>query len=897
MSIGELLRRLQYLLLRNKYLSDLEDEMRLHRELRAERLQGGGLAPDEARYAARRKFGNTTYHQEQSRDMWGLEWLESVMDDFRFAVRRLRSRPAFAISTIAVAALGIGATTAVFSAVDAAILRPLPFLRPHELVTLTRVNVPFAEEQKERNNRRPPDMQDIAEMRSVFSSVASYAAGGMNLEDAANPRRVNVGVVSQTFFPTLGVQPARGRVFAVDEGKPGATHVVILSDALWRSQFGRADVLGRRMQLSGQTYEIVGIMPAGFRFPSESDLWIPMSVPTTRETFQPFRGYLPSEVIARVAPGVPPGVASSQLLAKWIQLTGKPEPGRRMNFESSLEYVRKMGAAVPLQRGMVGKQRKALFILMGATTLLLLIACANIANLLLSDGAARQREMALRETLGASRNRIVSQLLVESVVLAGCGALIGLVLAPTTLGLLRAMIPADMLGTAPIHVDLRVLSFATLLALATGQAFGLWPALGTSRINPGEVIKSGGGHGATSGTLGATRRLLIVGEIALTVMLLVGAGLMLRSFHRLMTQDFGMNPNRVGSMELTFPRATALTQMSVTGSPSRRMEVVRSVLATLAADPQISAVGVVNDIPLRGGGGIGISIEPDGFKPQKTEYPRYLVADGGYFKAMGIPLLRGRTFTATDDSIGERVAIINKALADSYWPGTDAIGRTFIFGGDTTVHYTVIGIVANVREGGLDLDPGPQMYFSMEERGLTNLGFVARSELPPSQILAKMTAAVRRAAPSQAVYNVRMMEDVLSRSVAPRRTNTMLIAVFGALALVLSAFGIYAVVSYSVAQRTREFGIRAALGAARSDILSLVGTDLAKLLAVGLVIGMAAAWALSRVLSSLLYEVKAHDFATFAFVPLVLVIPAIAAGLIPGLRATRVSPTEVMRAE
>jgi predicted permease len=350
-------------------------------------------------------------------------------------------------------------------------------------------------------------------------------------------------------------------------------------------------------------------------------------------------------------------------------------------------------------------------------------------------------------------------------------------------------------------------------------------------------------------------------------------------------------------MELTFPRVTALTEMSVTGSPARRMEVVRSVLATLRGDPQVTSVGVVNDLPLRGGGGIGISIQPVGFTPKKTEYPRYLVADGGYFKAMGIPILLGRTFTASDDTIGERVAIINKALADAYWPGTNAVGRAFFFGGDTTVRYTIVGVAANVREGRLDDDPQPQMYFSMEERGLNNLALVAKSNLPPAQILARLTAAVRRAVPTQAVYNVRMMEDVVARSVAPRRTNTMLIAVFGGLALILSAFGVYAVVSYSVTQRSREFGIRSALGAARGDIIALVGNDMGKLIVIGLVAGLAGAWALSRILASLLYEVDAHDFATFALVPLVLLVPAALATLVPSLRATRVSPTEVMRAE
>jgi putative ABC transport system permease protein len=886
----EAARRLLYLLRRDHYTAELEEEMRLHRQLRAERLQGGGMSPDGARYAAKRRFGNGTHIQERSRDMWGFDWVEQAAADLRFAVRRLRNRPAFSLSTIAVTALGIGATTAVFSAVDAAILRPLPFLRPGELVTLTRVQVPFEPEVTGgARASNEVNLLDVLALPDLFANAAAYASGGLNIEDQSHPRRVRAGVVTASLFPTLGVAARTGRTFSVEEGKPRGPKVVLISDALWRTHFGGADILGRTIRLSGHGYTIIGIMPPNFGFPSESELWIPMTNPTTSETFAPFRGWLPQNSIARLAPGVTRDLASKQLLARW-ELGVKPrEPGRRYRSENQLEHVRATGAALPLQREIVGgDRRKALYVLMGATALLLLIACANVANLLLSDGATRHREVALREVLGASRGRVIRLLLSESVLLAVTGAAIGVALAPLTLGIMRALMPEELAGTTAVRVDLRVLGFAALLALVTGVVFGLWPALGTSRSDPAETMKAGGGHGATSGRMGHTRRLLITAELALTVMLLVGAGLMLKSFHRIMTQDFGMDPNQVGTLEVSFARNVATAD---------RARVIRAMLDHLAGDPAITASGVVNDIPLRGDGGIGISVEADGMpRPRGVHFPRYLIASGGYFNALGIPLLRGRTFQAGDDTVGERAAIINRAMARTFWGETDALNRTFHIGGDS-VPYTVVGIVADVRETGPAEAPTAQMYFAATERVPVNVGLVARSALPPEALLSRLTAAVRHASPSQATYNVRMMEAVIGKSVAPRRTNTLLIAIFGALALVLSAFGVYAVVSYGVTRRAREFGIRAALGANRTDIVALVGREMLLVIALGLAAGLAGAWALSRVMASMLYEVPARDVATFLTVPAVLLIPAAVATLVPALRAMRVSPTEVMRAE
>ena len=599
--LRELARRIAYLIRRDRYASDLDEEMRLHLELREERLREQGHAPDAARYAARRRFGNRAHLQQRSRDMWGLNWLDDAATDVRFALRRLRHRLGFALATIVVAALGIGATTAVFSAIDAALLRPLPFARPAELVTLTNVSIPFDPGgQRLPEGRHFANLNDAAAMRDVFSGVGGFAAGGLNLTDPARPRRVRVGVVTASFFSTLGVGPQIGRVFNDAEAHPGGANSVVLSDATWRGTFGGRDVVGTSIDLSGTRYTIVGVMEPGFNFPNESELWIPLTVPVTFATFAPFRGFLPSRTFARLAAGMTVAAAGARLLDTWRRLAGPPDHSGHSNLESMIDEVRTTGAVVPLQQNLVGKTERALVILMGATALLLLIACANVANLLLSDAASRRREVALREVLGASRGRIVRQLLAESVLLSFAGAALGVAFAPAVLHVLRSMMPADLAGVAPAELDLRVLGFATGLALATGLVFGLWPALGTARTNAAETIKSGASGGATAAGLGATRRALVTAELALTVMLLVGSGLMLRSLQRVLSQPLGMDPERVGTLEISFRPGA---------SRADKLPKLHAILARLDAGPGIHGAAVVNDVPLRGGGGISLSIE------------------------------------------------------------------------------------------------------------------------------------------------------------------------------------------------------------------------------------------------------------------------------------------------
>ena len=889
MSIRSLLRRVWFLVRRDQMARELEEEMRLHVELRAKSLEEGGLTARDAQTTARRRFGRTSSLQERVRDVWGLEWLHQLRQDVRYAARRLRTRPGFSVPIVAVLALGIGATTAVFSAVDAALLRPLPFARPGELVTLTDVVIPF---EREREERFPLDIEDVGAMRNVFSHVAGFAAGGLNLMDDERPLRVRVGVVTTEFFATLGVAPEVGRTFSEQEGQRNGPTAAVLSHALWQRQFGGRDVVGTVIRLNRRPYTVVGVMPPGFSFPNESDLWIPLTVPTTFATFEPFRGWLPSRVVARLAPGIAPDAASARLWTAWQQAIPPRTPGREFQPNEELKSVRENGAIVPLQRELVGNRRTALLALLGATGLLLLIVCANVANLLLSDAASRRREIAVREVLGATRPRVVRQLLAESVLLAGAGALAGIALAPAVLGVLRSILPADLAGVAPPRLDLRVLVFAAAVATLTALAFGLWPSLGTANTDPNDAIKSGGGHGATAGSLGRARRVLVMAELALTVMLLIGAGLMLRSLEQVVSQDIGMRAERVATLELSFGARQP-------GGRAARLTKINAVLDRLAATPGIEAAGAINDLPLRASGGIAIGVTADGMPKPKNDdmsFSRMLMASGGYFQALGVPILRGRSFTTSDDSLSPKVAVINQTMAKELWPGTDALGRTFHWGGDS-VSITVIGIAADVREAGLERAVGAQMYFPLTSQTPENVAIVARGTLPPSTMLARLTEAVRAADRSQAVYNVRMMDEVISGAIAPRRTNTVLITLFAALALVLSALGVYAVVARGVAQRWRELGIRAALGATGSDLVALVSREVVWLVIVGVVIGVAGAWALAKLVQSLLYGVDAHDPVTFVVVPFLLAIPAAVAALLPARRAVRVSPTEVMRAD
>lgn len=822
--------------------------------------------------------------------MWGFADLEDLTRDLKFAVRRILKQRTFSLSVVGVMAIGIGAVTAMFSAVDAAMLRPLPFKSPEQLMVLPNFSVPFDPGVKRTGGpARRLDVTDVREMKTLFTDVAAFGTGGANLVDAERPIRVKAAAVTTNFLSTLGITPIRGRSFVDAEGVPNGPDVAILSYGLWQRQYGGRDVSGMRIVLGTRTYEVVGVMPRGFTFPSESDVWVPQSVPYTFATSEIFRGFNPSLTLARLAPGVSETTANLQLLAKLDQWNSALDARSAKMYADLVPKARAKGTVHPLQQQLVGDRKTALYVLLGATGLLLLIACVNVTNLLLSQANARRRELAVRLVLGATRGRVVRQLLTESVVLSVAGAALGILLAPIALRTMRALLPSSLDGIAPAELNLRVLIFAVVMALITGIGFGLWPAFRSARESDGDVIKGGGGHGSTTANAGRVRRVLVSAELALTVMLLIGAGLMLRSFSTLMNSDSGMNGAQTGTLEMTLA--------STATNRGDRVRNLNATLQRLAAMPGIQSVGAINDLPLNGQGGISVTVEIDGAPPLKDDdmrFARYLFASPDYFTAMRIPLLRGRMFSASEDSLSPKTAVISNAMAKLYWPGVDPIGRTFKLGSDAV---TVVGIVSDVRESKLEEDGGPQMYLNLLTIAPTRLALVARGNIPEQTLLAYMADAVRSVDKSQAVYNLRMMGDVVSLAVAPRRTNTILIAAFAALALMLASVGVYAVVSYGVAHRSRELGIRSALGATGSSLVTMLASEMVWVGALGIGVGLAGAWALAKTLSNLVYGVEVHDTITFVVVPVALLVPLVLATLVPARRVLKVNPADVMRAD
>lgn len=877
---------------------DVDDELAFHLAMREADYVAQGLDPEEARRRARARFGpvhearkaalavDRRYHAAIRR----AQFLDALTLDVRYALRGLRQHAGFSAAVIGTLALGIGATTAIFSAVDAALLRPLPFASPGALVILPGVNVPFAPNGATAEPTITPDINQVALLRDVFSQVGAYAAGGFNLSGDGDALRVNVGVVTASLFGTLGVQPAMGRGFSADEGRPNGPAVAIISHGLWQRRFGGDEVLNRSIELNNRSYQIVGVMPRGFVFPKSSDLWVPFTIPMTFATFEAFRSWVPSETVARMAPGVTREMVRARMRDLWTNVPGQFREQMREYADDPVH---------PLQGALVGDRQKPLVVLMLTTGLLLLIACVNVTNLLLGRAALRRREIAMRAVLGASRRRLVAQLLVESLLLAVAGSAAGLIVAFAGLGTVRTLLPAAMAAVAPPSVDLRVLGFAIGVAIVTGLAFGLWPALGASRADANETLKSGG-TGATLGGAGRLRRVLVAAELAVTLTLLAGSGLMLRSFKSLVDTDPGFQAGQVATMELTFARSADA------GSEVVRRARIEAVLERLNAAPGIDAAGVVNDLPLRGGGGIGISISAEGAAPEEGEmrFARYLQASAGYFRALGIPLLRGRLMTASDDARAPHVVVINTEMAQTLWPGQDPIGRRLsdptgrpngALGGDSTRWRTVIGMVATVRERRLEDTPGMQMYMPVAEQTPQNAAIVARGTLPKSAMLAALREAMRAVDPTQPVYNVRMMDEVMHASLTVRRTNTVLIASFGALALVLSIVGVYGVVAFGVTRRTRELGIRAALGATGGSLVRLVAGESAITAVVGIALGLGGAWAFSRALRSLLYGVEPNDLGTFIAAPVVLFALVLLATLIPARRAAKLNPVDVIR--
>lgn len=824
----------------------------------------------------------------------GPRWLSALLQDIRYALQALNRYRASSLGIVATMALGMGAVTTMYSAVHAALVRPLPFPEPDALVVLYGVRVGLAPGSGSDEALPWLDLQALAAMHDVFSEVAVYAPGGLNIDGTDSPERVSVGVVTTSFFAIFGASPVMGRAFSADEGQPGGPDVAVLSYALWRRRFGGASVVGKSVSLNSRPYEIVGVMPPGFAFPDGAQLWLPLTVPATSRTLEPFgSGTGPQVTVARLRSGVDYQSARRRLQDVWLRMVpGSPLAAITHNPLTSL------------RDSLLGDHRQVLLLLLVATGLLLLVACVNATSLLLVRTSKRSREIAVRAILGATPGRIVGQLVAESLVLSLSGALLGLLVAYGGLGVARALLPPAITAVSRVAVDLPVLGFAVLLALVAGAAVGLWPALSAVRAEPIEALRTGGPGSTVSG--GRARRVLIGAELAVALTLVSGAGLMLRSLGALLRVDTGFQTKNVSLAQLSYPRAM---------EPASEFSSLVRILDRLQAIPGVLDAGVISDPPGRLGGVI-TSVEPEplgGHRSSTTAFARYLQASAGYFRALGIPLLRGRLMTTLDDAQSPHIAVINATMANQLWPGEDPVGkRVFDVPPPTfrprspsarsaalnpTVFRTVIGVVGDTRDLGVEHQPLSTIFVPVFEQPPLNVTVVARASADAPFQLPYLRQAVHDAAPSQAVYDLRTMDDVLSSSLSARRMSIELITSFGLLGLLLAVAGVYGTVAYAVAQRMREFGIRSALGATGGDLMRAAGGEMLWVVLGGLAVGLGSTYALTSWLRALLYGVRPHDAFSLTAALLLLLTSVAAAIVVPARRAAQASPLAVVRAE
>jgi predicted permease len=866
---------------RGRAEAELDEEIRTHIEFETEQNIESGMSPEEARYAALRAFGNVALSKEDSRTMWGLRWLETLWQDVRFGARTLAKNPGFTAVAVVALALGIGANSAIFSVVNTVLLRPLPFKDPERLVMVWEKG---NADEFPINSTSAANFIDWRDQNQVFEGVAVMGRASFNLTGVGEPVRVDGRRVSANMFRLLGVEPQLGRAFLPEEDDPGAAAVVILSYGLWQRRFGSdPGVVGRPVTINGRSYTVVGVMSPQFQFPSPQDeLWVPIAF-SPQEAAN--RGNNSYEVLGRMKPGV--SLEQAQAEMNTIAARLKQQYPDVVKTDASV--------VVSLHEQMVGDIRPALLVLLGAVGFVLLVACANVANLLLARAAVRRKEIALRTALGAGRLRLVRQFLTESVLLAALGGAAGLLLSFWGVNLLKSFIPENISEVKAIGVDGRVLVFTLLVSLLTGLIFGLVPAAQAANLDLNEMLKEGGRDSSSGRGGNRVRGLLVVAEVAVSLVLLVGAGLLINSFLRLRNLDPGFRADNLLTMSVMLPQQKYPDH-------ARRVAFFSELTSRVGALPGVRSAAVTNWIPLiMQGDTFGVSVEgrPD---PGPDKRPDVItrVVSPGYFDTMGIRLLRGRQFEERlDREDSPPVAVVSETTARRLWPGEDAVGKRIQPGNaDPDGWIEVVGVVNDVRQFELTSEPRLQMYLPyVQFQWFVPRQLVVKTDVEPASLAAAVRKTVWELDKDQPVSDVRTMEEVLSNSIARQRFSTLLLGIFASLALLLAAVGIYGVMSYAVAQRTREIGIRMALGAQAGSVLRLMIGQGLKLASAGVVLGLAGALLLTRLMSSLLFGVSATDPLTLVTISLVLVGVALLASYIPARRAAKVDPLVALRYE
>ena len=879
-AVKGMLRRLRAIVRKDATDRELDDEMRFHIDQQTAKNLRDGMSRSEARRRALAAFGGTEQTKETHRDVRGGRWIEEAMADTRYALRTMRRNPVLAGAAIITLALGIGANTAIFSAVNAVILRPLPYPDPDQLVMLSEDN---AERGWVRNVVAPANYLDWKERVGAFADAAAYTGGGgATISIDGVPQRVRTRAVTGHYFQLLGVRAERGRVFEWDETWNRGTPTAVLSYRFWQDAFGGdRDVVGRSVLVDGTPTEIVGVMPASFSFAADTmDIWQPMAWNPDNRAQVFFRRAHWLRVIARLKPGITPEAADAQFQAVVRSLqTEFPATNRVMGAD-----------LVPLHEFLIGDVKPALLILQGAVALLLLIACANVGNLMLVQAVGREREVSLRLTLGAGRGRLVRQALTESLVLSLIGGAAGILLGWWGTRALGALQPTGMLPVGTVRMDVPVLLVIFAITTLTGLLFGIAPALWSARRIPAEVLKEGGRSG--SSRMRQWGNALVVAEIALALTLTLGAGLLVRSFWRLQRVDPGLQARGVLATGIRF------------GVGYDSADTRRAFLAQLSdkvrAIPGVRSMGVGMVTPFTGTGftsDFKIGGRPDGDFGIEIAHER---VTPDYFTTLGIPLKAGRFFTDADRNGAQPVAIINETLARQQFAGQNPIGQTITFDrapDSTNIWRTIVGVVGDIRESGLSIEPKITVYESWLQVPNAYLTVLTRTDSDVEALVGPFRRAVSEIDPSLALAQVRPLEELQVRSIARQRFIMSLIAVFAVTGFLLAVVGVYGVMAQMARRRTREMGIRLALGAQIGDVQWLVMRQALTIVGIGVGIGVAAALLGGRAMRSLLFNVAPTDPVTFLTVPVALLLTALLASWLPAIRASRTAPSMTLREE